>query len=352
MYSIIYDMSRWIVNERTFSKRKRKKSLKKIINRSGISIPEIKISQKLKNILSRWILFIVIVVLLLVITIKNLFFQPEQKITKIKFSDNTLSTYQDIELFNLISSEVKWKNYFLLSSNKDEILSKIQKRFPFVGEIEFQLETQEEVVMMPPNLITIWIQLPLELPINAYQTTQTTFPLKLSQKESDWWWTLGIQLLYYEPKILIKLNNKTFAVRDKNTYVELKEWMLLWVRSAEEEPLFTIETPMYLSWTTKLDWFFFDLSLTDFITISNLTKETFPNMKRFVYLAWSSRIAIFTADDKTLYFNFPKWSSIEDQRNIQLSKYNTLKEKYPKFNNIWTIDLWALEDNKAIIKNY
>jgi hypothetical protein len=73
-------------------------------------------------------------------------------------------------------------------------------------------------------------------------------------------------------------------------------------------------------------------------------------MERFVYLAWSTRIAIFTSDDKTLYFNFPKWSSIEDQWNIQVQKYNILKEKYHNFKNIRTIDLGALENDKVIIK--
>ena len=73
-------------------------------------------------------------------------------------------------------------------------------------------------------------------------------------------------------------------------------------------------------------------------------------MKRFVYLAGSTRFAVFTSDDKTLYFNFPKWWSVEEQRNLQVSKYNILKEKYDKFSSVWTIDLWSLENNKTIIK--
>ena len=129
--------------------------------------------------------------------------------------------------------------------------------------------------------------------------------------------------------------------------------MLLWIRDPEEEPLFVVETPMYLSWTTNLDWFFFDLNLSDFMQITSLAKEEFWNtMKRFVYLAGSTRFAIFTTDDKTLYFNFPEWSNIEEQWNSQITKYRILKEKYPKFNSIRTIDLWALEKNKTIIKYY
>lgn len=350
MYSITFDMSRGIVNQKPFSHKKRRKSFRKMLNRSGISIPEFKINQKLKNILSRWMLFIVIIVLWVLILIKSLFFQPEQKITKVKFSEDTLSTYQDIELFNLISNEVKWKNYFVLSSKKEELLSKIQKKFPFVWDIQLQLEPKQEAIPFEPETLTIWIQLPLELPITAYQVTEAAFPLKTSAQEEEIWWTLWVKLLYYEPKILVKLNDKLFAVWDENTYVELKEWMLLWIRAPEEEPLFVIDTPMYLTGTTSLNWFFFEISLPKFIQISDLAKQSFPDMKRFVYLAWSTRIAIFTSDDKTLYFNFIEWSPVEEQRETQLQKYNILKEKYHSFKDVWTIDLWALENDKVIIK--
>lgn len=321
-----------------------------MLNRSWISIPEFKINEKLKNILSWWLLFIIIVVIWVVILVRSLFFQPEQRIINVKFSEDTLSTYQDIELFNLISNEVKWKNYFILTSDKDKLLSIIQKDFPFVWDIQLQLEPQIETVPYKEDLITTAIQLPLELPIKWYQTIQQEFPLKPSKEKTEIWWTLGVQLLYYEPKILIKLNNKQFAVRDEDTYVELKEGMLLWIRDPDEEPLFVIDTPMYLSGTENIDWFFFEISLPEFIQITALAKETFPDMKRFVYLAWSTRIVIFTSDDKSLYFNFIKWLPIEDQRNTQVQKYNILKERYHSFKDVRTIDLWALEDDKVIIK--
>lgn len=350
MYSTTYDMSRGIVSQRPFAHKKHKQSLKRVLNRSGIAIPEFNISEKLRNILSRTVVFVTIIIVWTILLVKNLFFQPGQKITKIKFSEDTLSTYQDIELFNLISEEVKWKNYYMLSSDKSTLLAKIQNKFPFVGAIELQLEPKEEKEIKELDTITIAIQLPLELPIKSYQETQTIFPLKKSIAENENWWTLGVQLLYYEPKILIKLNGKDYAIRDENTYVELKEWMLLWIRDPEEDPLFVIETPMYLTWTNSLDWFFFEISLQKFLEITALAREAFPNMKRFVYLAWSTRIAIFTEDWKTLYFNFPEWWTVQDQRNSQIFKYNTLKERYNKFSSIWTIDLWALEENKTIIK--
>lgn len=357
MYSITYDMSRGIVNQRPYSHKKRKQSFKRMLNRSGISIPEITISPMVKRILSRWVISVVLIILSIFFFVKSLFFQEWQIITKVKFSEDNLATYQDIELFNLVSDEVKWKNYFVLNSNKNTILSNIQKRFPFVWAIEFQLESKDvsEITEENSNMITIWLQFPLELPVRDIQPIQIPFPMKSSLTESEQWWTLWVQLQYYEPKVLVKLNDKKYAIWDENTYVELKEWMLLWIRIPTEndpnpEQLLTIETPMYLSGTNSLSGFFFDVSLSDMVQILYLAHETFPDMKRFVYLAGSTRFAVFTSDDKTLYFNFPKWWQIEEQRNLQVSKYNILKEKYDKFSSIWTIDLWSLENNKTIIK--
>ena len=377
MFSIISGMSKGLVSQRPFSRKKRRQSFRKTLNRSGVPIPEIKISQKIKSILSRWVFFVLIIVCWIFILIKSLFFKPEQTISQIKFSEATLATYQDIELFNLISNEVKWKNYYMLLSNKDKLLSKIQKKFPFVGKIDLQLEPkQEETVVEDETLIT-WIKFPTikkqtlneEFPQSWSNTEepqiqtetsswwiqiiQNNFPLKSSRKEPDNWWTLWIELMYYDPVVLVKLNDKKFAVWNEKTFVEMKEWMLLWIRGPDEEPLFLIETPQYLTWSNSLDWFFFEISLEKFMQIISLAKEEFwNNMLRFVYLAWSTRFAIFTSDDKTLYFNFPELSDIEEQRKTQIFKYNILREKYPKFEKIEKIDLWALEENKTIITNY
>ena len=354
-------MSRGIVSQKPFLRKKRKQSIRKTLNRSGVSIPEFKISQKLKNILSRWLCFTLLVIGWVVILIKSLFFKPEQIISHVKFSESTLATYQDIELFHLVTDEVIWKNYYILLSNKDEILKNIQKEFPFVWKIDLQLEMPQEETTSEEESVIIWVQLPA---LNStwenqwIQPIQTQFPLKSSKPFPYNWWTLWIQLMYYEPTVLIQLNDKKFAVWNETTYVELKDGMLLWTRvPTDEDPnpeqLFLIETPQYLTWTNYLDGLFFEISLPKMLQIAKLAKEEFwNNMLRFVYLAGSTRFAIFTSDRKVLYFNFPDGWNIEDQRNSQIFKYNTLREKYDKFWNIDKIDLWSLENNKTIIKNY
>lgn len=375
MYSITFDMSRGIVSQKPFSRKKRRQSFRKMLNRSGVSIPEFKIGQKLKKYLSRWLVFILFIIFWTLILIKLLFFKPSQTISQVKFSDATEATYKNSYLFDFIVSKVKWKNYFILNSNKAELLSEIQNwfkikninweyvefKFPFVWDIEYQLEPPQEEIINEWESIIIWIQLPTlnwTWEIQWTQLVQTQFPLRSSRKTPDNWWTLWIQLMYYEPTVVIQLNDKKYAVWDEETYVEMDEKMLLWTRVPTEddpnpEELLTIETPQYLTGTNSLDGFFFEISLPEFLQIAKLAKKEFwNNMLRFVYLAGSTRFAIFTSDQKVLYFNFPDWWNIEDQWNSQIFKYNTLREKYDKFWNIDKIDLWSLENNKTIIKNY
>ena len=375
MYSITFDMSRGIVSQKPFSRKKRRQSFRKMLNRSGVSIPEFKIGQKLKKYLSRWLVFILFIIFWTLILIKLLFFKPSQTISQVKFSDATEATYKNSYLFDFIVSKVKWKNYFILNSNKAELLSEIQNwfkikninweyvefKFPFVWDIEYQLEPPQEEIINEWESIIIWIQLPTlnwTWEIQWTQLVQTQFPLRSSRKTPDNWWTLWVQLMYYEPTVVIQLNDKKYAVWDEETYVEMDEKMLLWTRVPTEddpnpEELLTIETPQYLTGTNSLDGFFFEISLPEFLQIAKLAKKEFwNNMLRFVYLAGSTRFAIFTSDQKVLYFNFPDWWNIEDQWNSQIFKYNTLREKYDKFWNIDKIDLWSLENNKTIIKNY
>ena len=375
MYSITFDMSRGIVSQKPFSRKKRRQSFRKMLNRSGVSIPEFKIGQKLKKYLSRWLVFILFIIFWTLILIKLLFFKPSQTISQVKFSDATEATYKNSYLFDFIVSKVKWKNYFILNSNKAKLLSEIQKwfrikninweyiefKFPFVWDIEYQLEPPQEEITNEWESIIIWIQLPTlnwTWEIQWAQLVQAQFPLRSSRKTPDNWWTLWVQLMYYEPTVVIQLNDKKYAVWDEKTYVEMDEKMLLWTRVPTEddpnpEELLTIETPQYLTGTNSLDGFFFEISLPEFLQIAKLAKKEFwNNMLRFVYLAGSTRFAIFTSDQKVLYFNFPEWWNIEDQWNSQIFKYNTLREKYEKFWNIDKIDLWSLENNKTIIQNY
>jgi hypothetical protein len=84
---------------------------------------------------------------------------------KVKWSEHTIETYEDIDLFNIIAAEIKGKNYYMLNAfQKNDILAKAQVSFPFVSAIHFQLETGH----------TLGIDL---------EFTQPLFKVKLAEKE-------------------------------------------------------------------------------------------------------------------------------------------------------------------------
>ena len=61
---------------------------------------------------------------------------------QVKWSEQTLATYEDIDLFNIISAEIKGQNYYMLNQfKKDVILNKAKEQFPFLDEMTIQLET-------------------------------------------------------------------------------------------------------------------------------------------------------------------------------------------------------------------
>jgi hypothetical protein len=67
---------------------------------------------------------------------------------------------------------------------------------------------------------------------------------------------------------------------------------------------FIVDTPQYLTGTPNLSGFFHQINLNDFTNILPLIQENIPNMNRFVYLAGSTRFAIFTDNEQVLYLNF------------------------------------------------
>jgi hypothetical protein len=109
---------------------------------------------------------------------------------------------------------------------------------------------------------------------------------------------------------------------------------------------FVIDTPQYLTGTTSLSGFFFDISIKNFTNLIAIMQTELPTMNRFVYLAGSTRLAIFTENEQVIYFNFRDPENLQEQ----FEKYHTLQEHYEKFQNIASIDLGSLDKNKVIIR--
>lgn len=63
-----------------------------------------------------------------------------------KFSQTTEQTFYDIELFNLVTKELKGRNFYMLQYfQKDAVLRNIQNAFPFVAGISFQMEAKSSL---------------------------------------------------------------------------------------------------------------------------------------------------------------------------------------------------------------
>lgn len=66
-------------------------------------------------------------------------------IENIKFSQATIDTFEDVDLYNEIYNIVKGENYYVLKYlKKTEIITQIKQKFPIIESISFQMELKEE----------------------------------------------------------------------------------------------------------------------------------------------------------------------------------------------------------------
>ena len=291
-------MSRGLVSAKPFAKKKKKNSFKRVINRTGISLPTVSlnISKKAKEILSRSVIGIILLTFWFIFLIRGVFFKAEFTMNQVKRSEQTLATYEDIDIFNIISAEIKGQNYYVLNQfKKDTILDKAKQQFPFLNKMTIQLETGN---------------------------------------------TLGIDLTFHEPIFKVKLGEQEFWIWWNNQFFEIKSGMNLWRES------FIIDTPQYLTGTTNLSGLFFEINVDTFTKIVPMIQEEIPNITRFVYLAGSSRIAIFNDNDQVIFFNITTPENLQ----IQFEKYHNLQQYYQNFDRLASIYLWSLDENKIIVR--
>jgi hypothetical protein len=151
---------------------------------------------------------------------------------------------------------------------------------------------------------------------------------------------LGVELTFKEPVLKVKLGGKEFWIRDDEHFLEIKEGLLIGAET------FVIDTPQYLTGTTSLSWFFYEIPLETFIKIVPLIHAEIPNIVRFVYLAGSPRLALFTDNGQTIYLNITNSEALQEQ----FKKYHTLQEHYENFGKLGTIDLGSLDESKTIVR--
>lgn len=291
-------MYKGLVKIRPFEKKKKRKIWwENTGSKKHFSLKKIpfEITNRTKRIFMRSLVGIILFFAGFYFFFQNHFLRKEFYIQQIQFSESSINLYEDIELFDFISKELKGKNYYEFQYFlQGEILKKAQQITPFVKSIDYQFQT---------------------------------------------WNTLWIDITFQDPLFRIKMGDLMFGVRDDNTNIVLLSWMSL------GKDTFILHTPQYLSWTTTLDGFFYKIPVKKLLSMIDFVQTEIPTFKSLVYFAGSTNFLLYTTDNKEIYFNFNN----EENLKTQFNKYHLLETYYP-LDTVQVIDLWALDETKIIIR--
>lgn len=238
------------------------------------------------------LIFIIFLSLLLgIFILKGTRYNPAYLIKKIEYSDTTRKNYGNTELFVLASKFLRGKYYNTLRVNWEKQLTDwIKKSYPFV------------------------------------KSTKLTF-------QGDQ--TLKVDITFFEPEFLIKLGNKKFGIWKGGISDELDDQRSLGKTG------FIVDTPSYLTGTTSLSGFFYEVNYQRYKDFLPAIQEAFPHMNRFVYLAGSPNFVIF--EENKMIFLY------RDNPLYQLQKLAWLRKYYADYKALTTIDLGSLTQEKIVV---
>ena len=244
--------------------------------------------------LKKWgalILIIFLSLFLAIFLLKGTRYNPAYLIKKIEYSDETRKNYGNTELFVLASKFLRGKYYNTLRVNWEKQLTDwIKKSYPFV------------------------------------KSTKLTF-------QGDQ--TLKVDITFFEPEFLIKLGNKKFGIWEGGISDELDDQRSLGKTG------FIVDTPSYLTGTTSLSGFFYEVNYQRYKDFLPAIQEAFPHMNRFVYLAGSPNFVIF--EENKMIFLY------RDNPLYQLQKLAWLRKYYADYKALTTIDLGSLTQEKIVV---
>jgi hypothetical protein len=71
---------------------------------------------------------------------QKIFLKEEYLIAKVEFSENTVATYEDIELFEFLTKSLQGKNYYNFQYFlKGNLFSQAKDLVPFLEKIDYQI---------------------------------------------------------------------------------------------------------------------------------------------------------------------------------------------------------------------
>lgn len=346
-----------LVRPKPFAKKKKpfsvKKTLQKTARKTGISLPEISLNipSPVKKFISGTLIALILIWFSFFFLIKWVFFQEKFMIESVKFSQTSIDTFEDIELYNLIYHTLKGRNYYVLTRfQKDAVIADIHSQFPFIQDLDFQLELKSTWDL--PDLDVQFYQPSGLSAVLQWQLSADDFLQTLDKKADiysglieDWkvvsenWGIIGVDIKFSEPDFLVHLGNEIFWVWWDNATRKLDSNKALGMWK------FVVDTPQYASWAKSLSWFFFEIPFSVFQQVIPMLQEQFPDMTRFVYLAGSPRCIVFLWD-QAFYLNLIS----SEGMILQFEKYDNLKKYYSWFDEIEVADLSALDADKVIVR--
>ncbi len=236
-------------------------------------------------------LVILLSLFLVIFLLKGTWYNPAYLIQTIEYSAETKAKYGNTELFVLASKFLRGKYYNALRvGGENQLLDWVKKEYPFVKSANISFLGNQKI---------------------------------------------KVDFDFQEPDFLVKIGERKFGVWKDGINNELNpEWRL-------GKTGFIIDTPEYLSGTTSLSGFFYEVDYRWYQDYLPLIQEALPTMKRFVYLAGSPSFVIFV-DNKMVFF-------YKEHPLDQLQKLNRLKKYYSDYDKLKTIDLGSLTQEKVVV---
>lgn len=236
-------------------------------------------------------LIILLSLFLVIFLLKGTWYNPSFLIQEIEYPAETRQKYENTELFVLASKFLRGKYYNTLRvGGESQLLEWVRKEYPFVRDVKLTFLGNQKV---------------------------------------------SVAFEYTEPDFLVKLGEKKFGVWEAGFFSELHSNRSL------GQSWFLVDTPWYLSGTTSLSGFFYEVEYNRYRQYLPAIQEAFPRMTRFVYLAGSPSFVVF--EDGKMIFLY------RDEPLHQLQKLAWLQKYYDNYDKLTTIDLWSLTQEKVVV---
>jgi hypothetical protein len=142
-----------------------------------------------------------------------------------------------------------------------------------------------------------------------------------------------VTLWFHDPTIVFRSPSGYTAVYEHTLY-PLISWNTL------GNDTLTIDIPRYTSGYTNLHGILYGMDEYKLKTYINTIQETLwaKHISEIIYLPGWMKLFI-TYKWKKVYFH------LDQEVNRQLAKLVDMENRYPDFVNIWTIDVWSIDDS-------